>query len=390
MRRAALYGISLVVLGSAALPMAAQNVIGAKSGVINWVEGNVYLGDHPYTMQPSQFGEVKENMILRTQDGRAEVLLPPGVFFRLAENSSFRMISNRLIDTRVELLAGSGIIEVEGLAKEATVTVVLKNATVALNKSGLYRFDAAPAALKVFKGEAEATLDGRSIGVSAGKMLAVGSQVAAVEKFDVAETDSFDHWSRRRGELVAEANISAAKQASGYSGYSSGYAAPVSLGYGGLGYAGLGYGGWGYPGFGMNPCYGFAYGPSLYAQPWGAWGFNPYYGMATYIPCQGSLMSPYGFAYWSPMAAYQAFYSPRPLYTFGQRRGPVIARMPGVRPIESAQRGIARMPQPASAGGFGGFSGSRAPGAASSGSGGLTSRGPVGGGVSAGGARGGK
>src|SRR5215831_20325295 len=93
-------GVSLTMLILGAVPGFAQTVIGAKSGVINWVEGDVFLADKPYVMQPSQFGEVKENMVFRTEEGRAEILLPPGVFLRLGEKSSFKMISNRLIDTR--------------------------------------------------------------------------------------------------------------------------------------------------------------------------------------------------------------------------------------------------------------------------------------------------
>ena len=41
----------------------------------------------------------------------AEILLTPGVFLRVAENSSIKMISSRLIDTRVDLLSGSILIE---------------------------------------------------------------------------------------------------------------------------------------------------------------------------------------------------------------------------------------------------------------------------------------
>src|ERR1051325_4973320 len=129
-------GVCLAVLAVGVLPAAAQTVIGAKSGVINWVEGDVFLADKPYVMQPSQFGEVKEKMVLRTEEGRAEVLLPPGVFLRLGESASFKMISNRLIDTRVELLTGSGIIEIDDIAKDSPVTMVLKSATVTLNKAG--------------------------------------------------------------------------------------------------------------------------------------------------------------------------------------------------------------------------------------------------------------
>src|ERR1041385_8644472 len=145
-----LSGVSLALLGLAALPVQAQTVIGAKSGVINWVEGDVFLGDKPYVMQPSQFGEVKENMALRTDEGRAEILLPPGVFFRLGEKSSFKMISNRLVDTRVELLTGSAVMEVDDVAKDASVTVVCKEGTITISKAGLYRFDTEPAQVKVF------------------------------------------------------------------------------------------------------------------------------------------------------------------------------------------------------------------------------------------------
>ena len=147
-------GVSLAALALAAFPVHAQTVIGAKSGVINWVEGDAFLGDKPYVMQPSQFGEVKENMVFRTEEGRAEILLPPGVFFRMGEKASFKMISNRLIDTRVELLTGSAVLEIDDIAKEASVTVVCKEGTVTLSKAGLYRFDVEPAQIKVYKGSA--------------------------------------------------------------------------------------------------------------------------------------------------------------------------------------------------------------------------------------------
>src|SRR4051812_4430793 len=182
-------GVSLAVLALAALPVHAQTVIGAKSGVINWVEGDVFLGDKPYYMQPSQFGEVKENMVFRTEEGRAEILLPPGVFMRMGEKSSFKMISNRLIDTRVELLTGSAVVEVDDVAKDGSVTVVCREGTVTLSKAGLYRFDVQPSQLKVFKGSADVSLNGQTVSVGSGKMLTFGSAVASAEKFNVADGD---------------------------------------------------------------------------------------------------------------------------------------------------------------------------------------------------------
>ena len=277
--------LSLIVLGAAWCPIHAQTVIGAKSGVINWVEGDAFLGDKPYVMQPSQFGEVKEGMVFRTEEGRAEVLLPPGVFLRIGEKSSIKMISNRLVDTRIDLLTGSGVIEVDDMAKEASVTVLCKDATITLSKAGLYRFDAEPAQVKVFKGSAEVAVNGQTVGVGAGKMVALGGAVAVADKFNVADTDSLDRWSHRRAEVLANANVSAAKQAH-YGGYGA-----------------------------SNPCYGYGgYNTGPFMKPWGTWGYNPYYGFGTYIPCAGTLNSPYGYRYWSPLAVYRAFYAPRPIY----------------------------------------------------------------------------
>jgi|SRR5581483_552164 len=317
----------------------AQSVIGAKSGVINWVEGDVYLDDQPYVMQPSQFGEVKEKMVLRTTEGRAEVLLPPGVFLRMGEMASFRMITNRLIDTRIELLTGSAVVEIDDIAKEAAVTVVSKDATITLTKAGLYRFDTEPGQLKVFKGAADVALNGQNVAVGAGKMLTLGGAVASVEKFNAADTDSLDRWSHRRAEAVASANVSAAKQAH----------------YGGLGAA--------------SPCstYG-GYNTGPFAKPWGTWGYNPYYGFGTYIPCAGTLYSPYGYRYWSPLAVYRAFYAPKPVYMppsggFGGFGAPSYPTMSGT---SGGYSGTTSAPSVASSGASMGSSGASS--AASAGS----------------------
>lgn len=323
MRRFWVAVVLAALFASVPIPASAQTVIGAKSGVINWVEGNVFLGDQPYVMQPSQFGEVKEGMVFRTEDGRAEILLPPGVFFRVAENTSFKMISNRLIDTRVELLKGSGIVEIDDLAKEATVTLVAKDATISLNKAGLYRIDNDPAQLKVFKGTAEVEMNGQKLAVSAGKMAPLTGAVASAAKFNTENTDSFDNWSRRRGEVLADANISAAKQARGYPG-AGGINPCVGVGVGGVGIGGIG-GGYG----GLGP----------FARPWGTWDYNPYYGLGTYVPCQGSVMSPYGLYYWSPPMVYGAFFSPNPIYVFNNRGltgSPAGYTSPGNRGIGGA------------------------------------------------------
>src|SRR3981081_3023063 len=84
------------------LPACGQFVISAKSGLINYVEGRVLVDGEPVVNKPGVHSEMKARSELRSKDGRAEVLLNPGVFLRMGENSTVRMASNHLADTRIE------------------------------------------------------------------------------------------------------------------------------------------------------------------------------------------------------------------------------------------------------------------------------------------------
>jgi hypothetical protein len=280
-----LLGVGVLATLLLTLPVAAQPVIGAKSGIVNYVQGEVYLADKLLELQPAQFPEIQENTVVRSQDGLAEILLTPGVVLRIAENTSFKLISNRLIDTRLELLSGTAIVDAMEVAKDTSVTVVFKESTVAVTKAGIYRFDAKLDRLKVFKGSAEVRTGTNVVTVQTGKMLVFSGALAVAEKFSVDQTDSFDHWSRRRDEAMARSNISAANQARKT---------------------------WA----GSNPCLGRTFSGSAAMPLMGSWGYNPYYGFGTYIPCRGRFQSPYGFYYWSPVAVYREFFAPRPVYTF--------------------------------------------------------------------------
>src|SRR5579863_4214883 len=138
----------------------AQPVISAKSGVIAKAEGKVYLADQAIEESLTKFPDIKENAVVRTEEGRTEVLLTPGTVLHLGENSSFRLITNRLIDTRLELLTGSAVLDVEEIAKDTSVTVVCKDGAIVMSKAGHYRFDAEPARIKVFAGIADVQMGG--------------------------------------------------------------------------------------------------------------------------------------------------------------------------------------------------------------------------------------
>jgi len=267
--------VAIAILALAVVTASAQPIISAKSGVIAGVEGKVFLDNQVIEPSVTHFPDMKENSVLRTEEGRAEVLLPPGFVLRLGENGSMKMLTNRLIDTRVELQAGSAVLEVDAVSPETNVTVALKDGLVTISKAGVYRFDSEPARIKVFHGAANVHVSDQSFIVGTGRMIGLTSASASVEKFDTEDTDALDHWSQRRGEEMALANISAAKY--------------VSDNYGHLSSS--------------------------------SWSFNPYFGMYTYIPMSGQICNSfYGYCYWSPPVAYRVFYS-QPYYGGGSGGG---------------------------------------------------------------------
>ena len=330
-------GLVLCVSSSAR----AQNVISARSGLVHYVEGRVYVNDKAVETSVASFPEVKENQILRTEAGRAEVLLGPGVFLRIAENSSFRMITNRLIDTRLEHLTGSILIECVELPKGNNVTVVSRETTVSLLAKGLYRFDSNPAQFRVFEGLALAEAGDHKVELRKGKLVSLGGDLVA-GKFDPKVTDELFLWSQRRSQYIAMANVSAAKSLQGSGTYAS------------------------------------------------SWGWNPYFGMFTFIPFGGTCYSPFGYGYWSPTSVYQVYYGQRPYWPTGGSGAGSASSSSWSTPTYNASRGYDTVSSTSS-----GTSGTLASSSVSSGSmsagsgGGGMSRGGGGGGASGGGGGGG-
>jgi FecR protein len=278
------FPVSGLLLGTWALGLAAgsacaQYVISAHAGVVQYVEGRAYLNDQVVEPKFGQFPDIKENQEFRTEEGRAEILLTPGVFLRLGENSSIRMLSTHLTDTKVEVLSGSAMVECNDVPKDNSIQAIYKGNAIRFDKQGLYRIDTEPARLKVYEGEAVVTDSAGQLTLRGGKETSL-SGVLVAESFDRKDQDSLYSWSDRRAAYVSQANIASASAVSnnGYSGYGGGYG---------------GYGLFGNSGYGYN---GLGYGPSFL----GGWMFNPMFGMYTYMPYSGFGYSPFGYTYYSP------------------------------------------------------------------------------------------
>ncbi len=188
------------------LPAGAQSVISTHSGLIHFFEGAVYLGERPLESHLGRFPSVPQGGELRTAGGHAEVLLTPGVFLRLGENSAIRMVSNELSDTKVELEKGAVIVESGGPTPDAAVTLTYKDWKILFPEKGTYRIETDPARLLVTQGHAEVAAGGGSpVSVEQGMSLPL-EKVLAPELANELLTDSLSTWSEGRDQSISADN----------------------------------------------------------------------------------------------------------------------------------------------------------------------------------------
>jgi|HubBroStandDraft_1064217.scaffolds.fasta_scaffold77102_2 hypothetical protein len=184
-----------------------QAVISTHSGVVHYFEGAVYLNDQPIQLRLGRFLSVPEGGELRTEEGRAEVLLTPGVFLRIDRNSAIRMVSSSLDDSRVELLAGSAMVESAEPAPGTAVALSYRDWQVRFPARGVYRIDAGtsdPARVWVREGEAEVTdpATGNAVAVTRGMDLPLAAALAPEQSFDEPR-DALSNWSRGRADSIS-------------------------------------------------------------------------------------------------------------------------------------------------------------------------------------------
>ena len=245
-----------------AIPAAAAN--NATPGTLNYVEGQVTVAGQ--TVTPQSFGsgqigaaQLGPNQMLETGQGRAELLLTPGVFLRLGDDSAVRLVSPELTNTRVEVLRGQAILEVTQLFKDNNLWIAMNGTSTRLDKEGLYAFNANTQLVQVFDGQATVQQNDRTKELKKGKELALNGNWKTANFDTKAQTtqDPLYAWSNLRSEYEAEASMQSARN--------------VFVGGG----------------------------PSWYGP---GWYWNPYWGMYGFIPGDGIWYSPFGWPFYSPWA----------------------------------------------------------------------------------------
>ena len=246
----------------------------ALPGTLNFVEGQASIQNQPVTPQSVGTADLEAGQTISTQDGRAEVLLTPGVFLRLDHNSRVKMISPDLTNTKVQLEKGRAEIEVAEIHKRNDIQVQQDDATTRLLKTGLYDFSASQDQVRVFKGEAQVNDGDKQIKVKEGHELTLNAPELKSAKFDKKDDENdFYNWSSLRDEYLSDASANAATVYVGNSWIGPGwYWDPWYYDYTFIPGAGMLYSPFGPWGF-YSPAYMYSYGPYL--------GFG-YYGAPVY------------------------------------------------------------------------------------------------------------
>lgn len=84
---------------------------------------------------------VDPGQTLRTQTGKAEILLTPGVFVRLGDSSSATTISSGLTNTKMSIDRGEALVEVAEIHPENDLRILGDGKQTELPKTGLYDFN---------------------------------------------------------------------------------------------------------------------------------------------------------------------------------------------------------------------------------------------------------
>jgi hypothetical protein len=244
-------------------------LISAKAGGINFVTGNVTVirqGTKSQQAVTDQDNLESGDVVTTGAGGRVEVLLNPGSYLRVAENSEFELADASLENLRIRLLRGSAIIEVVGTDDTQLSLKVETPQTVALLvRRGIYRLNVLQTgATEVLVRKGRALVGIPPLEVKSGKMIVVGRGfVAEVVKIDKRDKDSLELWSHDRAEYLASINrrISPTAQLIDYSMES------------------------------IFPSTGYR------DRHRGAWAYDSQRGCYVFLPGRGGASSPYGYGY---------------------------------------------------------------------------------------------
>lgn len=234
----------------------------AQPGTLNYLEGQATLGSQSLTVDLIGKVQLDPGQTLATENGKAEILLTPGVFVRVGEYSAATMVSSSLTNTCMGIERGEAFMEVDEAHPYNDLRIMQDGVSIQVLKMGLYNFNANLHLFRVLDGEAVVDDGERKIKMKSGEQVDLAARPLHAKKLDRKEVETEDlyRWTSLRSSYLAEANVDYA---------------PKYM-YGGFGWFGDGW----------------------YWDPW----FNTY----TFLPGDGIFYSSFGWGFYSPWCVFGA------------------------------------------------------------------------------------
>jgi antitoxin (DNA-binding transcriptional repressor) of toxin-antitoxin stability system len=261
--------LALVALISCAMFAQAQNRerfgISAKAGGINAVSGKVTAQQkgQQERLLTSHDDLASGDIVSTGLGGQVEVLLNPGTYLRLAENSEFVMEDTSLDKLLVRLTKGSAIIEATGPDQlQMSVPVLTDQARFTIVRAGIYRINVAKGTTELIVRKGRVELNGSNERIKGGKKVTLTSTGETIAKLTSNDKDQFDDWSKTRGQTLARANTKLNTRTV------NGYLNDSSFGFGSFGFS-----------------------------RWGLWTWSTFANCYTFLPYYYGWGSPYGSYY---------------------------------------------------------------------------------------------
>jgi hypothetical protein len=174
-----------------------QFLVSTKAGLVNYVQGST-------TVKVGK--SVREGEVIATgPQGAIELLLNPGSYLRMGENSSVVLEKVDLSDIAVRILTGSMVITANGFDKDLPLRVTAGKLQMDIIKDGIYLF--ADGKIVVVDGKirdaGNALVYGKGYQISDDK----GYRAQKVKTF----TTGLEMWSQKRDADIARANMNVAR-----------------------------------------------------------------------------------------------------------------------------------------------------------------------------------
>ena len=185
------FALMLQVAGSTSF------MVSTKAGLVNFVKGAATV--KPATSVPAG------TPIGTGPGGAVELLLNPGSYLRLGENTQVILNKEELYDIEITVLQGSALIESNGFTKALPMTVNSGKLKMEIIKDGIYMFADGKASVM------EGKLLNASNGMIYGRGYVISDDPNYVAQKVKTLTTALELWSQYRDSMIAAANANVVK-----------------------------------------------------------------------------------------------------------------------------------------------------------------------------------